>query len=206
MTADTELPVPRTRDGQAGLAALLATPGRALVAFDFDGTLAPIVPDPADARVLPAALAGLRALAPLVGTVAVVTGRPAKIAVEYGSLDQVPGVVVLGHYGRQRWQGGELESPPPPPGLAVARERLPAVLAAAGPADGLWTEDKADALAVHTRRAADPRAAAAARGRDRTAGRTGTAGHRAAAGRSGQGHRADRAGRPAAVRCGAVLR
>ncbi len=132
MRDDTELPVPGTRDGQAGLAALLADPGRALIAFDFDGTLAPIVPDPADARVLPAALTALRALAPLVGTVAVVTGRPARTAVEYGSLDQVPGIVVLGHYGRQRWHDGELDSPPPPPGLALARERLPAVLAAAG--------------------------------------------------------------------------
>ena len=159
MTDDAELPVPATRDGQAGLAALLAEPGRALIAFDFDGTLAPIVPDPADARVLPAALASLRALAPLVGTVAVLTGRPAKIAVEYGSLNRVPGVVVLGHYGRQRWHGGELYSPPAPPGLALARERLPGVLAAAGVAEGVWTEDKTDALAVHTRRASDPAAA-----------------------------------------------
>lgn len=153
---DAQLPVPLTPAGQAGLAALLAQPGRALIAFDFDGTLAPIVPDPADARVLPEALAALRALAPLVGTVAVVTGRPATTAVEYGSLDQVPGVLVLGHYGRQRWHDGELDSPPPPPGLALARERLPAVLAAAGADEGTWTEDKTDALAVHTRRAADP--------------------------------------------------
>lgn len=159
MNHDLELPEVLTPGGRIGLDALLADPGDALVAFDFDGTLSPIVPDPAQARILPAALAGLRALAPLVGTVAVVTGRPAQVAVEYGSLDQVPGIVVLGHYGRQRWHDGELESPPPPPGLAVARERLPAVLAAAGADEGTWTEDKTDALAVHTRRAADPAAA-----------------------------------------------
>ncbi|MHB1594151.1 MAG: trehalose-phosphatase [Streptosporangiaceae bacterium] len=150
------LPVPVTAEGRAGLAALLAAPRRALIGLDFDGTLAPIVPDPAQARVLPAALAGLAALTPLVGTVAVISGRPAPRAVEYGSLDQVPGIVVLGHYGRQRWQDGELTSPPPPPGLAVARERLPGVLARAGAPDGTWIEDKADALAVHTRRTADP--------------------------------------------------
>ncbi len=150
------VPVPVTAEGRTGLAALLAAPRRALVGLDFDGTLAPIVPDPAQARVLPAALAGLRALTPLVGTVAVISGRPAPRAVEYGSLDQVPGVVVLGHYGRQRWQDGELTSPPSPPGLAVARERLPGVLARAGAPDGTWIEDKTDALAVHTRRTADP--------------------------------------------------
>ena len=150
------VPVPVTAEGRTGLAALLAAPRRALIGLDFDGTLAPIVPDPAQARVLPAALAALRALTPLVGTVAVISGRPAPRAVEYGSLDQVPGVVVLGHYGRQRWQDGELTSPPSPPGLAVARERLPGVLARAGAPDGTWIEDKTDALAVHTRRTADP--------------------------------------------------
>src|SRR5215475_6520497 len=75
---------------------------------------------------------------------AVITGRPALTAVEYGFLDQVPGIVVLGQYGRQRWQDGQLESPPPPEGLAVARERLPAVLGAAAVADGTWVEDLGD--------------------------------------------------------------
>lgn len=157
--AQAGVALPATADGRAGLAALLTDPGRVLIALDFDGTLAPIVADPADARALPAAITALRRLAPLVGTVAIITGRPALAAVEYGSLDQVPGVVVLGHYGRQRWQDGALSSPPPPPGLAVARERLPGVLAEADAPDGTWLEDKVDALAVHTRRAADPAAA-----------------------------------------------
>ena len=88
-----------------------------------------------------------------------ITGRPAATAVEYGSLDQVPGIVVLGAYGRQRWHDGQLETPPAPEGLAVARERLPGILADAAAPDGTWIEDKGDALAVHTRRAADPAAA-----------------------------------------------
>jgi trehalose 6-phosphate phosphatase len=145
-----------TPAGRDGLAALLGDPARALIAVDFDGTLAPIVPDPEQARALPAAVDALRELTPLIGTMAVITGRPALTAVEYGFLDQVPGVVVLGHYGRQRWQNGHLEAPPPPPGLAVARERLPALLAAAAAPDGTWVEDKSDAVAVHTRRALDP--------------------------------------------------
>jgi len=148
-----------TPAGQDGLAALLGDPGRALIAVDFDGTLAPIVPDPEQARALPAAVDALRELTPLIGTMAVITGRPALTAVQYGFLDQVPGIVVLGHYGRQRWQNGSLDAPPPPPGLAVARERLPALLAAAAAPDGTWVEDKSDAVAVHTRRADDPEAA-----------------------------------------------
>jgi len=153
------LPVPATAEGRAGLAALLDDPRHALVAVDFDGTLAPIVPDPAAAKALPAAVTALRELAPLIGTLAVITGRPAATAVEYGSLDQVPGIVVLGAYGRQRWHDGQLETPPAPEGLAVARERLPGILADAAAPDGTWIEDKGDALAVHTRRAADPAAA-----------------------------------------------
>ncbi len=147
---------PATRAGVAGLVAMLERPAQALIALDFDGTLSPIVPDPASARVLPEAISGLRALAPLVGTIAVVTGRPAQVAVEYGSLDQVPGIIVLGQYGRQRWQDGTLTAPPAPPGLAEARARLPALLAELRAPVGIWIEDKTDALAVHTRRAADP--------------------------------------------------
>jgi trehalose 6-phosphate phosphatase len=153
------LPVPATAEGQAGLAALLDDPRHALVAVDFDGTLAPIVPNPAEARALPSAVSALSELAPQLGTLAVLTGRPAETAVEYGSLDHVPGVVVLGAYGRQRWHNGQLETPPAPEGLAAARERLPGVLAEASAPDGTWIEDKGDALAVHTRRAADPAAA-----------------------------------------------
>jgi trehalose 6-phosphate phosphatase len=152
----TSLPVPRSGPGRAGLAALLRAPGRALIALDYDGTLAPIVTDPAAARPHPDAGEALRRLAPLVGTLAVITGRPARAAVELGGLDRVPGLIVLGQYGRQRWESGTLTSPPPPPGVETARRELPHVLAAAGAPEGTWTEDKADALAVHTRRAADP--------------------------------------------------
>jgi trehalose 6-phosphate phosphatase len=153
------LPSPRTEAGRAGLAALLRTPSRALIALDFDGTLSPIVDDPAAARAHPDAVAALRRLAPLAGTVAVITGRAAPAAVELGGLDQVPGLIVLGQYGRQRFQAGTLTSPPVPPGVETARRQLPGVLAAAGTPGGVWTEDKGDALAVHTRRAAEPQQA-----------------------------------------------
>jgi trehalose 6-phosphate phosphatase len=151
--------VPRTAAGQAGLAALLADPAGALVALDFDGTLAPIVAEPEAARAHPSAVSALRELAGRVGTLAIVTGRPAAFAVQRGGLAGVPGLVVAGHYGWERWAGGEVTRRPAPPGVAAARQQLPAVLAAAGAPPGTWTEDKGHAVAVHTRRTADPAAA-----------------------------------------------
>ena len=150
------LPVPRTREGKEGLAGILREPGAALVATDFDGTLSPIVADPDAAFAHPAALPVLCELSGLVGTVAVITGRAAEAAVELGGFGGVPGMIVLGHYGGERWEDGRLSSPPPPAGVAAARERLPGVLAAAGAPEGTRVEDKGSALVVHTRQAADP--------------------------------------------------
>ena len=153
----TLVPRSATPEGQAGLDALLTSPRRALIGTDFDGTLAPIVADPRDARALPGAVPALARLAKAVGTVAVITGRPAAEAVAYGELGAVPGLIVLGHYGWQRWQDGELTGPDSPPAVQAARAALPGVLRLAP--DGTWVEDKGHALAVHTRRAADPESA-----------------------------------------------
>jgi trehalose 6-phosphate phosphatase len=156
------LPVPTTEEGRAGLAAIQRDPVAALIAMDFDGTLAPIVADPREARADPGAVAGLRGLAGLVGTLAVITGRPAAEAVELGGFGAVPGLIVLGHYGGERWEAGELTAPEPPPGVEAARGRLPQLIADAGAPEGVRIEDKGSALAVHTRRAADPAGALAA--------------------------------------------
>jgi len=153
------LPEPATPEGRAGLAALLADPRHALVAADFDGTLAPIVARPGDARAHPGAVPALTALAGSVGTLAVITGRPAADAVELGGFGGIGGLVVIGHYGWQRWQDGELTAAAAPPAVAAARESLPAMLRDAGAPDGTWVEDKAHAVAVHTRGTADPAAA-----------------------------------------------
>lgn len=155
------MPVPSapTADGQAALAALAAEPARALVASDYDGTLSPIVDDPAAAVAVPGAVAALTRLAARVGTVAIITGRPAADAVSLGGLGDVPGLIVLGHYGAQRWQDGVLSAPPAPPGIEAAREALPKLLAEVSAPAGTTIEDKGTALAVHTRRTADPAAA-----------------------------------------------
>ncbi|MCX4575833.1 trehalose-phosphatase [Streptomyces sp. NBC_01571] len=162
-TTDT-VPTPATAAGKDGLQAILARPARTVIALDFDGTLAPIVPDPEQARAHPAAVPALAALAPKVASVAVVTGRPAGVAVRHGGFAGVPGLdhlVVLGHYGAERWDArtGTVSAPAPHPGVAAVRAELPGVLDRVGAWQGTWIEEKGRALAVHTRRATDPQAA-----------------------------------------------
>ncbi|MDQ1046591.1 trehalose-phosphatase [Streptomyces sp. V4I2] len=164
MDVTDPLPTPATPAGRDGLDTLLAQPGRAVVAVDFDGTLAPIVADPDQARAHPDAVPALAALAPKVAAVAVVTGRPAAVAVRNGGFAGVPGLehlVVLGHYGAERWDArtGTVSAPAPHPGVAAALAELPGVLDGAGVGQGAWVEEKGRAVAVHTRRAADPQAA-----------------------------------------------
>jgi trehalose 6-phosphate phosphatase len=130
------------------LAALRSDPSSALVALDYDGTLAPIVADPADAVPVEGVVAALAELSPRVGRVAIVTGRPAEVVLELGGLAQVPGLVVLGQYGVERWQDGRLEQQPADPGLATARAALAEL--------GVPVEDKGLSLAVHTRQTDDP--------------------------------------------------
>lgn len=156
------LPQPVTQAGREALAAILAHPDRTVIGLDFDGTLAPIVPDPEQARAHPGAVPALAGLAPKVASVAVVTGRPAEVAVHHGGFADVPGLehlVVLGHYGAERWDAATatLSAPPPHPGVAAARAELPALLTRIGADAGTWVEEKGGrAVAVHTRRAADP--------------------------------------------------
>ncbi|MEV5780592.1 trehalose-phosphatase [Streptomyces sp. NPDC048448] len=162
-TTDT-VPTPATAAGRDGLQAILTHPARTVIALDFDGTLAPIVPDPEQARAHPAAVPALVALAPKVASVAVVTGRPAGVAVRHGGFAGVPGLdhlVVLGHYGAERWDArtGTVSAPAPHPGVAAVRAELPGVLDRIGAWQGTWIEEKGRAVAVHTRRATDPQAA-----------------------------------------------
>jgi trehalose 6-phosphate phosphatase len=139
------------------VAALLADPGSALIALDFDGTLAAIVARPEDAQPVAGALDVLESLAARIGQVAVISGRAADEVVRLGGLDRVPRLRVLGHYGLQAWQAGRLESPDTDPGVDVARRRLSELLARA--VDGVYVEDKQHSVAVHTRPAADPQQA-----------------------------------------------
>ena len=154
-----------TADGRHGLNAILHDRARALLAFDYDGTLAPIVPDPEQAAPHPRVVGSLVDLASHVGTVAIITGRPARVAVRLAGLAGVAGLegfTVLGHYGLERWDAASdvVQTAEPPPGLSKARAELPGLLSSLrlGAAD---IEDKGLSVAVHVRRLPDGESAAA---------------------------------------------
>jgi trehalose 6-phosphate phosphatase len=138
--------------------ALRAELPRALIALDFDGTLAPIVADPAASRPEPGMIEALIALARSGVQIAVVTGRNAASAAELGGFDVVPGLVIEGLYGAESWQAGQLSAADEPPQIGELRSRLPSLLSHAADSQ-VWIEDNRLSLVVHTRRATDPAAA-----------------------------------------------
>ncbi len=158
----------RTEQGPQRYADVVAAGRRAVICLDFDGVLAPIVEDPDAAHIHPDAAELLVPLATGYRAVAVVTGRPAAQALELGGLVEVGervtaaggDLLVLGQYGHERWaaSGGGVVSPDPPPGLAALAEELPELLRRADSVDAR-IERKSLALAVHTRRLADPQGA-----------------------------------------------
>lgn len=146
-------------------AALVGVAHSAVVGLDFDGTLAPIVDDPTQARIHPEAAEVLYALAEQVAGIAVITGRPARQALHLGDLEEL-GVRIhelgkelhlYGQYGNEQWTAmtRRIVSPLPPHGLASFERDLPRALREADAKDA-YVEDKGLAVAVHTRRLADP--------------------------------------------------
>lgn len=145
-------------------AALLDVADRTVIGLDFDGTLAPLVDDPTEAHIHPGAVDALAALAPHVGAVAVITGRPADQVLALGGLERMGEVLagrgtdlfVFGQYGNERWstRRPEILSPPRPEGLDAFEADLPDLLRTHD-AEDAWIEDKHLAVAVHTRRLGD---------------------------------------------------
>lgn len=154
--------------GEQRYAALVRAAAETVVGLDFDGTLAPIVDDPAQAHIHPDAGEVLVALAAQVRAVAVVTGRPARQALALGGLEAVGNAVgdtgkdlyLFGQYGNERWSSTNrrVVGPRPPQGLATFERDLPRLLRRLDAGDA-YIEDKGLAVAVHTRRLADPEAA-----------------------------------------------
>jgi trehalose 6-phosphate phosphatase len=119
---------------------------RAAILLDFDGTLAPIVVDPAAARPLPDAADVLGDLTRRAALVAVITGRPEAFV---RSVLDVPELEVVGLYGLGA-------SPPLDPEVVAAVGDVTATV------PGAEVEDKGVSIAVHVRRTVDPETAAAA--------------------------------------------
>ena len=156
----------------AAAARLARRAAEVAVCLDFDGTIAPIVEDPAAARPLPGVVDLLGPLADRYAAAAIVSGRPATYLASHAA---APGVRYLGMYGLEEIVEGRVQVDPrleaARPAVEAAREELagdPAVTAS-----GAHLEDKRYAVAVHTRRVAEP---------DRWAGPIGQAAARIAAG------------------------
>jgi trehalose 6-phosphate phosphatase len=139
-----------TPEGEADLARTVAQ--QPLLAFDFDGTLAPIVARPTDARVPLATLRRLRRLKQRL-PLAVISGRtvadlerrlgfePDHVVGNHGAEDSVAGVP-------SEWRAA----------LDDLRERLGGAAVALQRA-GVSVEDKGASMALHYRQAADRRQA-----------------------------------------------
>ena len=140
----------------AGAAARLAErAAEVAICLDFDGTIAPIVEDPAAARPLPGIVELLGPLADRYAALALISGRPATYLASHAA---APGVRYLGLYGLEEIVDGRVHVDPR---LAAARPAVEAAgrdLAAdpAVAASGAHLEDKRYAVAVHIRRVADP--------------------------------------------------
>ena len=145
---------------QSRLDAVLAHPEQTLIGIDFDGTLAPIVADPEQAHAHPGAVAALARLGGLLGTVAIITGRPARTAVRLGGFHGVDGLghlVVLGQYGVERWDAATdaFVIPPEPGQVAALEKEIPPLLDRLGQG-AARVEHKGRAVVVHTRQLPDP--------------------------------------------------
>ena len=153
---------------------LVATPGLLVVVSDFDGTLAPITPEPMATRIVPAARMALRRLA------GIATARPDRLRVVVLSgrsvLDvagrvRVGGMTYEGNHGiefgtlarRARAERLTVQTDEALASFVDTAHRLGlAVVRRLGNPDWLFVEDKGPTVAFHFRKAADGERARAA--------------------------------------------
>ena len=136
-------------EGERALQAVMRL--RPLLAFDFDGTLAPIVARPDEAKVPEPVSRGLAELAREL-PVAIITGR--SVADVRPRLGFEPQYVIGNHGAEDPIVPRAVDSQP----LDALRERI-AAQAVALAAAGVTVEDKRLSLALHYRLASDPGAA-----------------------------------------------
>jgi trehalose 6-phosphate phosphatase len=138
--------------------ALAGDPARSGLVLDFDGVLSPIVEDPTTSAMPERVAATLARLAPALGLLAVLSGRPAEFLADRV---RVTGVRLLGSYGiEQIWDGVRRIDPEAAKWLGPVQEasRVLRDLLAASP--GIRVEQKSVSVAVHWRQAPDRAAAA----------------------------------------------
>lgn len=139
---------------QRALEAAATTP-RLLVTSDFDGTLSPIVNNPADARPLPAAAAALEALAGLPDTTAaLISGRALSVLRELSGMSDA--VQAVGSHGAEFDTGfvHEIDT-------ALLGEIVETLNSIAADRPGVAVETKPASVALHVRNASDSDGAAA---------------------------------------------
>ncbi len=124
---------------------------------DIDGTLAPIVPRPEDATVPEETRRLLRGLVEKGVRVALVTGRSLESALQMAGVE---GVTFAAEHGLRLWVDGRLEAAP---GLeeyeALAGQAQEELRQTELQVPGVQVESKGSLVAVHYRRAREPRAA-----------------------------------------------
>ena len=127
-----------------------------VLATDFDGTLAPFVQDPMQARPAAGAVETLRAAADLPGvTVALVSGRDLAVLQDLSGLADAPGVVFIGTHGAQssRDVGSGLLTPEQADLLRALDHALQAIVTQH---PGSRIERKPAAVVLHTRGMPEP--------------------------------------------------
>lgn len=127
-------------------------PARAAVVTDFDGTLSPIVADPASAAPIAGAVDVLHELAARFGRVAVVSGRPVAFLRDRLELDERPasGIVVSGLYGIERLEDGEVTAHATAVRYRSVVDEVARLAEGAAPA-GVVVERKGFSVTLHVR-------------------------------------------------------
>ncbi|KUI35378.1 HAD family hydrolase [Mycobacterium sp. IS-1496] len=139
---------------------------RLLIACDYDGTLAPIVSNPADARPLPASAAALEELATLPATaVSLISGRALAVLRELSGASER--VHLVGSHGSEFDTGFVSPVDARAEALLVEIKRTLDAIAADYP--GVTTELKPASVALHVRNASADDGDAAMRRADRAA-------------------------------------
>lgn len=140
----------------AFVAAFRANPAGAAVLSDFDGTLSPIVLDPAAASPLAGVVDVLHALAAGIGRVAIVSGRPVSFLSDRLELDSRPSTTMLlsGLYGIERLEGGVHSVDPTALAFRTTVDRVASLADAAAP-PGVGVERKGLSVTLHIRTAVD---------------------------------------------------